>query len=66
MPVITFDGGTLTREKKAEISKELTDSASRITGIPVEKFIVFINEHSAENIATGGRLLADQRKEPTP
>jgi 4-oxalocrotonate tautomerase len=60
MPVITIDIGILeTRQKKAELIKALTEAASSATKIPVERFIVQINELENDNIGIGGRLLSD-------
>ncbi|HEX9080436.1 MAG TPA: 4-oxalocrotonate tautomerase DmpI [Desulfuromonadaceae bacterium] len=59
MPVITIDIGTITKEKKAALAKELTARASEITGIPGEKFIVLIRELERENIGVGGTLLSE-------
>ena len=33
MPLITFDGGRLTREQKAQMVRELTEVAYKITAI---------------------------------
>lgn len=60
MPVITIDLGFLeNREKKGELVKALTDAAVGVTGIPSDKFIVFINEMDRDNIGIGGALLSD-------
>ena len=61
MPVITFEGGRLPREKKAELAREFTEIASRTTGIPAQAFVVLIKENEAENIGVGGTLLADRK-----
>ena len=60
MPSITFDIAPLTKEQKAQIVKEFTESASRITGIDAKAFYVFINEYPRENVGIGGTLLADR------
>jgi len=62
MPIINYDGGRMTREQKAELVTEFTETASRITGINKEVFVVIINEHDMENIGSGGQLLADKLK----
>jgi 4-oxalocrotonate tautomerase len=60
MPVITVDIGMLPdREIKAALVKALTSSASSVTRIPEEKFIVLINELERDNIGVGGKLLSD-------
>ncbi len=60
MPVITIDLAMLPREKKAQLVQTLTQSASEITGIPQDKFIVLINELERDNIGVGGQLLSDR------
>ncbi len=61
MPSITIDIAPLSREQKAQIAKELTESASRITGIDPWAFYVFINEYPRDCIGVGGELLSDRR-----
>lgn len=61
MPVITVEAGTPTREQKAELAKVLTESASRIMGVPEQAFIALIKENSHDNIGVGGVLLSDRR-----
>lgn len=60
MPVITFEAGPIAKEKKAELAHELTIVASKVTGIPEQRFIVFINEYSYDNIAVGGVLMSEE------
>ena len=47
------------REKKAALVEALTATASSITQIPADKFIIFINEMERDDIGIGGRLLSD-------
>ncbi|GLC80712.1 4-oxalocrotonate tautomerase DmpI [Lacrimispora brassicae] len=61
MPVITLEASKLTKEQKQLLTKEFTESASRITGIPPEAFYVFLKENELENIGVGGKLLSDKR-----
>lgn len=62
MPIITFDGGKLTREQKAELVSQFTETAHKTTGIHKEAFVVIIRENDRENIGVGGELLADRLK----
>ena len=59
MPVITIDIGTIPKDTKAALARELTVKASEITGIPGDKFIVLINELERDNIGVGGTLLSE-------
>jgi len=62
MPVIRLDISKLSIEKKRELAQEFTETASRITGIPKEKFYFFIDEHCDDNISIGGILKSDRDK----
>jgi 4-oxalocrotonate tautomerase len=62
MPVITIDISTTSKETKAALVKELTATASEVTRIPEEKFIVLINEMERDNIGVGGKLLSEIMK----
>ncbi|MBR4225475.1 MAG: 4-oxalocrotonate tautomerase family protein [Candidatus Methanomethylophilaceae archaeon] len=61
MPSITIDIAPLSKEQKAQIVKEFTESASRITGIDPKAFYVFVNEYPKDSIGVGGTLLSDRR-----
>ena len=54
MPLITLDIAPLTKEQKAQLAREFTESASRITGIDQNAFYVFINEFPRDCIGVGG------------
>ena len=49
-------------EKKAEISKAITNEINRITGIPKDAIVIAINELPAENFATNGEMLFEKFK----
>lgn len=59
MPVITVELSRKPTEVKAELIKELSETAARVTGIPQDKFIVLINEYETENIGVGGKPLSE-------
>lgn len=59
MPVITLEAGKLSKEQKAQLVKEFTESAAKITGIPPQAFYVFLKENKAEDVGVGGTLLSD-------
>ncbi|MBQ7700795.1 MAG: tautomerase family protein [Candidatus Methanomethylophilaceae archaeon] len=60
MPSITIDIAPLTKEQKAQIAKEFTESVSKITGIDAKAFYLFFNEYPRDSIAVGGTLLSDR------
>ncbi len=62
MPVITVDGPKLSKEKKAELVKSFSETASEIMGLPVDAMIVIIREVDAENVGIGDCLLCDLRR----
>lgn len=62
MPFITFDGPEMSKEKKAELVKRLTEASHDVLNIPEEAFNVLIKENSMDNIGVGGKLLSERHK----
>ena len=62
MPTVQISILPQSAEKKAEISKVITDEIHCITGIRKEAMIVLFNELPAENIAEGGVMLSEKFK----
>jgi len=61
MPFVNIKvAGTLTKEQKAEIAREVTALLERIANKPPEATSVVIEEISRENWAKAGILLADR------
>jgi 4-oxalocrotonate tautomerase len=57
MPIVDLKVlGTLTREQKAEISREFTETLQRVAGKPPEFTYVVITEVDRENWAHKGDL----------
>jgi 4-oxalocrotonate tautomerase len=54
MPVITLAISPQPADKKEQLIARLTAAAAEVTGIPAQKFIVFIDETPRENIGVGG------------
>jgi 4-oxalocrotonate tautomerase len=48
-----------TKEQKAQVVKEFTDTMVRVAGATPEKVSIIINDHSGDNLAGGGKLLSD-------
>ncbi len=42
--------------------KSFTDTASRLTGVRREAFVVYLRESNPENVGVGGELLEDMQK----
>lgn len=62
MPVITIEAAKLTKEQKAVMTKEMTETASRVMNLPPQAFYVFIKENELDNIGVGGTLLSDKKE----
>jgi 4-oxalocrotonate tautomerase len=62
MPIIFFYGPKLDKEKKKEMIKSFTETASRLTGIEKSAFAVLLRESGPENVGIGGELLEDVLK----
>lgn len=62
MPTLTIEGPPIQDlDRKRQLARELTDAAVRAYGLPIETIVVMIKENAAENVAVGGRLVADRR-----
>ncbi len=59
MPTIFFYGPKLDKEKRREMIKSFTDTASRLTGIEKTAFVVYLREGAPEDVGVGGELLED-------
>jgi 4-oxalocrotonate tautomerase len=62
MPTIFFYGPKLEKERKRDMIKSFTETASRLTGIDKSAFVVYLLESSPENVGVGGELLEDRKK----
>ena len=62
MPTIFFYGPKLDKEKKRDMIKSFTETASRLTGIDKAAFVVYLRESGPENVGVGGELLEDRKK----
>ena len=49
-----------TKDQKAQLVKELTETMVRVIGTKAENVRIVIHEESEENLAHGGKLLSDQ------
>ena len=60
MPTIFFYGPILDDEKKKELIKSFTESASKITGIDKSSFTILLRPSLPENVGVGGELLKEK------
>ncbi len=57
-----FYGPKLEKEKRKELIRLFTESASRLTGIEKSAFMVYLREATPEDVGVGGELLEDVLK----
>ncbi len=62
MPTIFFYGPKLEKEKKKEMIRSFTETASRLTGIEKSAFVVYMRESTPEDVGVGGELLEEVLK----
>ena len=62
MPTIFFYGPKMEKEKKKEMIRSFTETASNLTGIDRSAFVVYLQESNPENVGVGGILLEERRK----
>lgn len=60
MPIIKIDWiEGRTKEQKAQVAKEFTDTIVSVAGAAPEKVTIVINDHPKDNLANAGKLLSD-------
>lgn len=64
MPVIKVECSAMDIEKKEQLIKSLTQTASSIMGIPEAAYVVLLNEMSKDNIGVGGEMDKPRRSFP--
>lgn len=62
MPNLVIESGQLTKEKKNELIRALTETASNITNIPKSSYTVLIKEFPVDNWGIGGEPLDEVLK----
>ena len=62
MPTIIFYGPKLDKDKRREMIKSFTETASALTGIDKAAFTILLRESGPENVGVGGELLEDRLK----
>lgn len=62
MPYISIESGRLTAEQKRQLIERLTGTASEITNIPAQFFMVTIKELPDENISIGGKSIDEIKR----
>lgn len=62
MPTIFFYGPQLEKDKRKELIKSFTKTASSLTGIDEAAFVVYLRNSGPEDVGVGGELLEDRMK----
>jgi len=60
MPTIFFYGPELDEEKKKELIKSFTETASKLTGIDKSAFTIYLRPSSPDKVGVGGELLKEK------
>ena len=62
MPIIMYYGpvNPMTKEKRRELVKLLTDAASKVSGIPAAEHTVLLRATGPDIVGIGGELLCDK------
>lgn len=61
MPMVTISiRKGRTKQQKAQLVKEITESMVRVLGTKAENVQIVIHEEPDENLAHGGKLLSDR------
>ena len=64
MPVITIEGPKIeSLETKRELVSKVTRFAAKAYDMPPRKIIVVLKETTPDNVAVGGKLVIDTKKE---
>ncbi len=62
----SIESGRLTAEQKRQLIERLTATASEITNIPAQFFMVTIKELPDENISIGGKSIDEIKRNYKP
>jgi 4-oxalocrotonate tautomerase len=59
MPVISWEGGRLTKEQKKELIQRFTEVAVEVTKVPAKFYSVLIREQLDENLGVAGETVEE-------
>ena len=59
MPVITVAIHPIDQEQKTRLIREITETAVKITKVPADKYVVFIDEYKNDSIGLAGKTRAE-------
>jgi 4-oxalocrotonate tautomerase len=59
MPIISWEGGKLTKEQKKDLIQRLTEVAVEVTRVPAKFYSVVIREQQDENLGFSGETVEE-------
>jgi 4-oxalocrotonate tautomerase len=59
MPIISWEGGKLSKEQKKDLIQKLTEAAVEITKVPATFYSVVIREQQDENLGFAGETVEE-------
>ncbi len=59
MPIISWEGGKLSKEQKKDLIQKFTDVAVEITKVPAKFYSVVIREQQDENLGFAGETVEE-------
>lgn len=59
MPIISWEGGKLSKEQKKDLIQKFTEVAVEITKVPVKFYSVVIREQQDENLGFAGETVEE-------
>ena len=62
MPIINMKGPKLDKEQKKKLIEKFTQTASEVTDIPEEAFVVLLEEMNQDNVGVGGNMLSEREE----
>lgn len=59
MPIISWEGGKLSKEQKRDLIQKFTEVAVEITKVPAKFYSVIIREQQDENLGVAGETVEE-------
>jgi 4-oxalocrotonate tautomerase len=59
MPIISWEGGKLTKEQKKDLIQRLTEVSVEVTKVPAKFYSVVIREQQDENLGFAGETVEE-------
>jgi len=66
MPIITWEGGKLSKEQKKELIHRFTEVAAEVTKVPSKFYSVIVRELADENLGFAGETVEEMKVKMAP